>query len=179
MRIKINKIQIYSVGFFVVALLLIIFLVSPTLRDIKYNSDKILSNKSELVFTDKQSKEIEKFQNNYEVYEPNLVKIDQILIDPKNPISFVEYLESSGRESGVALNINLINSEKKETLNNLPAIILNLNVKGGFVNVLNFSERIEKGPYLVKIKKLTMNREVLESERINVDAEFLIYVATK
>lgn len=179
MRISINKIQIYSVLFIIATTLLFIFLVSPTLADIKYNSDKILSNKSELVFTDRQSRAIEDFRAEYNSYQPNLLKVDQTLVDPKNPVRFVQFLETSSLESGVSLNLNIVNSSKKETINNLPAIPFNLNMKGDFGDILMFAEKLEKGPYLVKIQNLTMNKQLLESSNYQIEAELLIYVATK
>ena len=179
MKIKINSIHIYSLGFALVALLTIVFLVYPTLKDIKQNSDTILKNKSELVFTDEQSKAIEKFKDSYGNYEPNLKKIDQILIDPKNPIDIIEYLESSARESGVDLHVNLIESKKKENLYGLPMIIFNISADGTFDDLLHFSEQLEKGPYVIKIKNISMSKLLTNNKDNTISAQLVLYVATR
>lgn len=179
MKIRINIIHLYTVGFSIAALLLIVFLIYPTLKDIKQDSNKILENKSELVFADEQAKAIEEFNNNYNEYEPGLKKIDQVLLDPKNLIDLIKFFESSGNESSVAVSVNLLESGKKESLSGLPSTLFNLTVEGTFSNVLIFSEKLEKGPYMVKIKSLSMNTSSQNNQDKTIDAQFSILVATK
>src|SRR3989344_5336298 len=158
MKFNLNKIQIYSLAFSLAALLIIVFLVYPAMKDIKHNSNKILENKSSLVFADEQNSAIKKFKDNYASYEPNLKKIDQILVDPKDPLSLIKFFEASGFESGVDLNINLAESGKEDTIKGLPVIMFNLSANGGFSDILKFSEKLERGPYLIKIKRLSISK---------------------
>lgn len=179
MKISLNKIQIYSAGFFVIAALLVVFLVYPTIQDIKYSSGQILENKSQLIFADEQSKAIEKFENSYSSYESNLKKIDQILVDPKNPIELIKFFESVGLEYSVGLNINLVESGKKENLNGFNSVNFNISANGKFTNIVKFAEKIEKGPYLVKIKGMSMSNSSEDNKNQDIDAQFSIYVGAQ
>ena len=179
MKIKLSKIHIYSAGFSIVALLLIFFLVYPTIKDIKHNSNKILENKSELIFADEQSKSVEEFKDSYYKYESNFKKIDQILVDSKNPVDLIEFIELSGLELGLGLNINLLESGKKENMNGLNSVNFNINAAGEFYDILNFSKKLENGPYLVKIKSLSISKSSADSKDKTVDAQFLIYVGAQ
>ncbi|OGZ62317.1 MAG: hypothetical protein A2639_00720 [Candidatus Staskawiczbacteria bacterium RIFCSPHIGHO2_01_FULL_34_27] len=177
--IKVNKIQIYSIVFSIIALLLVVFLVYPTIKDIKYNSDKILENKSQIFYADEQNKAIEEFKKSYSNYESNFMKIDQTLVDPNNPIDVIKFFELSGLESRLTLNITLIDSGKKENLNGFNLINFNINTNGNFSDIVNLSEKLEKGPYLVKIKSLSMNKSSVDNKDNGVDAQFSVYVATQ
>jgi len=179
MKISLNKVQIYSAGFFVVAALLVIFLVYPTIQDIKYSSGQILENKNQLIFAYEQSKAIEKFKDNYSSYESNLKKIDQIIVDPKDLLSLIKFFESSGLESGVDVTINLVESGQKDTIKGLPVITFTISANGEFSNMLNFSEKLERGPYLIKIKNLAMSKSSENSKNNIIDGQFSIYVGAQ
>lgn len=179
MQIKVNKIQIYSIVFSVSALLLIVFLIYPAMNDIKYNSDKILENKSQLLFNDEQTKAVANFQKNYSTYEPNLKKIDQSLVDPKDPVSVIKFFESTGSEAGLNLDVSLIESDKNKNWNGLNSINFTIDTTGSFSRIMNFANNLEKGPYLIRVKSLTLNKSSGDNKDNNIDAQFSIYVVTQ
>lgn len=180
MKIKINKIYLLSFIFTVLALLVIVFLVVPALQDIKKASNQIVANKAVLLFTDKQSQGVEDFKNSYKTYQSDFKKIDELLIDPKNLVDFIRFLETSASDSDVDLGVNIIPSSKKEMINNLPVTIFDIAAKGGFLNIVRFSEALEKGPYLVRVQSLRVEKPgAVASPAGELEARLLVNVVSK
>src|SRR3989344_2627105 len=99
--------------------------------------------------------EIGKFKNNYELYKPNFNKIDQLYVDPKNPVDFFKFLEAEASyykiKSIVSLSANL-------TGKNIQFINFKISTQGNFVDILAFLEKIETGPYLIKAGNLIIKK---------------------
>lgn len=171
-----NKTKIYTIIalFLLLSIVMIVFLVYPALKDIKKTSKEIVSNREGLKFIEVQNTELENFKKNYKNYEPNLKKIDQLFIDPNNPVSFIKFLEKTALDLNIDPEINLSYQFSQEDLKNQAKTEFQIFTKGSFSNILRFSEKIENGPYLVKIKSLTMGKS--EGSNNLVEANFLIEV---
>lgn len=178
----INKISALSVVFLLITMVLVVFLAYPTFLDIQRNSEEILLSKGAVVTLDEQNKAINDFKANYKSYESRLGKINQSFINADNPIDFIKFLEKTALDSGnLSLDINVVSSPK-QTVYNLPAAAFQINTNGDFTNIMQFIEKIEHGPYLIKTQTLAMKKMVLldeENSSINVDAQFLINVVTQ
>ena len=102
-----NQIYITLFVFGLIILSLILFFIFPYFQEIKNDSEALLSGKNNLAFLGDQVSEVEKFKNNYESYKPNLEKIDQLYVDPKNPADFFEFLEKTASDCQVKSDISL------------------------------------------------------------------------
>ena len=152
--------------------------------DIKNASEEISSYKSGAVSIDLQNKELDNFKKNNKEYKPNLEKIDALFVEAKNPIDFIEFLEKIAFDSGVISDINLVPTPKNASTAGVSTAFFQIYAKGGFLNILKFSERLETGPYLAKvsnvtIKKLEEKTEKGENVYMGADANFLIEVVAK
>lgn len=182
-----NKIYIISSVFALAALLLFVFYIWPISKEIEQNSQDLISAKNDITTLGAQINETENFKKNYATYKPNLDKIDGLFIDPKNPVDFIKFLEDTASASQITSQISLPPSSE----NSPQFVIFQLSSRGSFSGVLNFSKKIEAGPYLIEIENLTIqNSQGLTngggavsfpkdySSRI-VDAIFTIKVFTK
>src|SRR3989344_6683896 len=97
-----NSIYTATSIFGLVILISILFVIIPLLGEIKKNSNDIVVRKASLILLESQASEIGKFKNNYELYKPNFNKIDQLYVDPKNPVDFFKFLEK--KRNGPILN---------------------------------------------------------------------------
>jgi len=174
MKTKDKKYIILAI-FVIIVLLLIALLIYPTLKDIKNSYEEVLSNKGKVISVDKEVKELDNFVRNYKNYEPDLKKLDRLFIDPKNPIDFIKFLEKIALDSDVKIDINLVQSEKKETAS------FQVHIQGDFLNALKFSERMEKSPYLDRIQSLTMQKLIKKEETSpnQVGANFSLEIIAK
>ncbi|MBI2054267.1 MAG: hypothetical protein HYT36_02955 [Candidatus Staskawiczbacteria bacterium] len=178
-----NKIYIVSAFFSLSSLALLLFLVFPTINKIKAYSDDFLSKKRSTDTLKIQAIEVDKFKKNYDIYKPNLEKIDQLFIDKKSPVYFIEFLEKTAFESGIHPEISLSPYSLEETEEEEGKTIITFQFfsSGDYLSILKFTKLLETGPYLVQIKNLTIKNS--ESESLSagnfsgkVDAAFLITV---
>lgn len=171
-----KKINISLVIFTLIVAALIVFFIRPLLIKIKTNSEELLSEKNNAAALEIQAKEIENFGKNYPLYKPNLEKIEQLFIDPKNPVDFIKFLEKTASDSQITSKISLLPPPKKGDQN---FVAFQFFSSGDFSKMLEFSEKLETGPYLIEIKNLTIKSSTEKNTSKNyspgkVDAIFLI-----
>ena len=169
-----NKIYIISSIFVLISLLLIIFFVLPLFKEIEKNSRDLVLAKSDVANLDVQIKETSDFKKKYQTYKPNFDKIDQLFVDPKNPVNFIEFLEKTALNYKTTSQISLVPISSSSN----QFILLQITSKGSFSNVLSFIKQIEVGPYLVEIEDLTIqdsdqNTQTNDASR-NVNVVFTI-----
>ena len=169
-----SKKKIYTtlIIFVLIAIALVVFSVWPLLTEIKMNSEELLLGKNNIATLGVQANEIENFEKNYENYKPNLEKMEQLFIDSKDPVDFIKFLEKTASDSEITSEISLLPSSQKE---NQTFITFQFFSNGDFSKMLEFSEKLEAGPYLIEIKNLTIKN----STEQKVDANFLLKVFTK
>ena len=155
-----NKIYIILLIFTLVSLFLAVFLILPLSKEIEKNSKDLISAKNNMAILLAQVDGIENFKKNYETYKPNLEKMDQLFVDPNNPVDFIKFLEDTAFSSQITSQISLppssqnIQKKSKGALQDF--IILQFSSKGNFSEVSNFLKEIESGPYLIEIENLTI-----------------------
>ena len=99
---------------------------------------------------------MENFKKNYDAYKPNLKKIDQLFVDPVNPVGFIKFLEDTSSESQITSQISLQPSYIENSQN---FIIFQLSAKGIFPAMVSFLKKVETGQYLIKIENLTIQND--------------------
>lgn len=171
-----NKIYIIIITFSFVALALIVFIISPVLRDIKNGSNEILLDKSKVISIDEQKKQLDDFKKKYNNYSHNLEKINQLFVDSKDPVDFIKFLEKSANDSGINTDVKLNVSLSAEGFDNLPVVISSISATGKFLDILKFSEKLDTSPYLMRIKNATIKKSL---KGPTVDANFLVEAITK
>lgn len=176
------KKQIYIIisVFFLVAVFLSVFLIYPIHKEIVQKSEEMIIQRNNKLILESQFSEAEKFKQKYENYKPNLLKINALFVDSKNPVTFIEFLEGLASESKVNLQISTPTSSKEGSLSYQN---FQLSSSGSFAETLKFLRKIEAGPYLIKIQNLSIGGAKLETKTKNpvdiVAAEFSIKVSSK
>jgi Tfp pilus assembly protein PilO len=86
-----------------------------------------------------------------------LRQMDSLFIDPEVPIDFINFLEKTGQQSFVGLDIApfSVGQSEKEFW---PFLNFQLTVTGPFPSFLNFLEKIENSPYLIEIQSITISQ---------------------
>ena len=179
-----DKTKIYIIipaTFIIIALLLVVFLIWPAFADVIKISDELILQNGRANFIDEQNKELQNFKSNYKDYQPNLEKIDRLFIDPQNPVDFINFLENTSSKTGVKSEISLTSlpaSKSKPVV--VPFVSFRISCTGEFLNILNFSNKLESGPYLVEIKSMeTKESKDIETGSNILRADFLVNVFTK
>lgn len=177
-----RNIYVFSAVFSVIILILILLVVFLYYNNIKKNSDSMLSEKSKLFFLTDQVKEVEKFKNSYASYKPNFNRIDLSYVNSQNPADFYGFLEKTASDCKVSLKVSLVPDNTKK---NNKSISFQLASHGTFLDILTFSEKLESGPYQIKIKSLSIKKASDKSaapeknSKASADASLQIEVYTK
>lgn len=133
--------------------IILIFFIWLCFEKIKSGSDNLFSQKTQIALLESQANETESFKRKYNDYLPNLQKIDQIFVDPQNPLKFIEFLEQSASGANINLEISPLSFSKD---GDLKILSLQLISKGSFSEILGFLKKIEDGPYLLSIQNLAI-----------------------
>lgn len=179
-----SKIYLNIIIFVAISLCLILFLIYPPLRDIKNNSKAILSNESREALISREITELDNFKKKYNDYENNFKKIDQLFIDPKNPVNFIKFLEELSYGNNIDSDINLISTQANQN-NSAPPIAFKISAVGTTSNLVSFIKRLELSSYLVTIINITIKgqEQSNQTEKIIsqelVQADFLIEVESR
>ncbi len=174
-----NKIYIILSIFTLVSLFLVVFFIWPLMKEIKESSKTFVSAKNSIVALAIQAGEIENFKKNYETYKLDLEKIDQLFVDPNNPVDFIEFLENTSAVFQITSQISLppVPRDSKQVTQNF--IIVRFSSTGGFQEILNFAQKIETGPYLIGIENLSIQPDSKNQSSNEFNAVFTIKAFTK
>ncbi len=176
-----NNIYITVIIFTVIALALALGLVLPLFLSIKGDSENLILMKNTAVSLTTQNDIIENFKKKYEEYKPNLEKADHLFPDSKNPIDVIEFLEKTAKNSGINLRTTLSLSSGKK---NQSVMNFQLSSNSTYSKIVDFSEKLENGPYLIEIENITMRNSDTDTSQKkhpseNIDATFSIQVYAK
>ncbi len=158
------------------SILVLVAVISFVFFDIIRGSAEIISQKGQDEFIELQNAELVRFKANREAYLPNFEKIASSFVDSNNPVNFIEFLENITSKSRVKSEIVWPNVRGDSAAKN-SSLDFTILVEGQFLDILNFSEKLEYGPFLVEIKSLSVRKN--EIEKGNVFADFKVTVYTK
>lgn len=156
----------------------VIFLIYMAISDIQKASQQILAYKEQVATIDQETRELEDFKKRFEDYKPNLERIDRLFFDKANPVEFIRFLEKTARDSSVEARISLVpyQSEAAES------VYFQISAIGEFLHLLTFSEKIENGPYLIRLNSISLqraNQTLSEGKNQLIQANMLIEVMGK
>ncbi|MFH1583011.1 MAG: hypothetical protein ABIB72_01685 [Candidatus Falkowbacteria bacterium] len=160
-----NKITASLVGFLVIILSLIYFIVIPTIKDIKTMGQTIEAQREDLEKKYIKGQSLRQLTENLSKIEPNLELLDQIFINKNRELEFITSLENEANKNQVSQKINLNAPEKAEN-QNFQKTSLQLVTNGGFIKQLKYLMSLENLRYYINVKLLelsTANGEQLQA----------------
>jgi hypothetical protein len=152
-----KKINISIIVFLGLIVLINVFVVYPLLKQINNDSQWLVSEKSRFLTLNKKIDDLKKFDDLYKDRGEMLKQIDDLFIDSEVPVDFIDFLEKTGSQSSVSIDIAPFSAGKSD---NYSWSFLNFQVtiNGSFPSFLLFLEKIENSPYLIEIQSLTVSQ---------------------
>lgn len=144
------------IGFFVIILSLIYFIVIPTIKEIKTMGDSIEAQREDLENKYIKGQSLKKLTENLNKIEPKLELLNQIFINKNRELEFITSLENKANKNQISQKINLGNPEKTEN-KNFQKTNLQLFTKGGFIKQLQYLKDLEQLNYYINIKLLELS----------------------
>lgn len=171
-----EKKSIIFIVFGFVLFTILIILIWISFENIKKESENLFLQKVKIINLANQNTQIESFKTKYQDYLPNLQKIEEMFVDPQNPLKFIEFLEKSSFDTGVALEISPLSFLTEGVVK---TVSVRITVKGNFNDVLKFLEKIESGKYLLSVENLTISNLEEKSEKGGSITKSQAIIATK
>jgi hypothetical protein len=173
---KIKKQTNILIGVFLISAILIsLFVISPTLKKIQNGSRNMVSEKNQSLELDERIASLERFKVVYKSLQEILYRIDALFVRAELPVDFIDFLERTARNCSLDIDISPISSDKRP--NDLwPSIGFQVISSGSFPELQLFLEKIENSPFLVEVWNLTVSKT---SGSNNVSALFSLKVFSK
>lgn len=151
-----NKIKLSIFYFSAILFMAFTFVVMPIFNNIKSNSGVLAQKEADLIALETKISNLEDFRLLYKDLEGTLNKIDDLFIDSKVPVSFINFLETTASEKSLLIEIFSAANQKIKG-DPWPSVIFQVKLNGYFSDFLKFWKKIESGIYLAEIKSLSIN----------------------
>ncbi len=183
-----KKIYISIIVFIIISVLLIVFLLIPTLTNIKKNSEDLILRKEELAQTEKEIKTFKETESVYENSKEDVDKISKLFYDPENYLEFMDFITEKPKSYN--LNNEILKSLPNPTTKSdfWSSYSFQISSIGSFPSLMKFIKSLEKGPYLIEIMNISIKKTSGEGSRgvisqnlspEDVNASLLIKVYSK
>lgn len=148
-----------TIGLFTGAVVLLAaFGLYPLFGMVIKNSQKIVEYRAQGALFSTQNIALEDFKKNYASYQKQLETVESFFVDSANPVAFIEFLETAAEASGVDVEIISVKSPDEKSALATRAVTFQVAAYGGFLPVLEFFQRAELGPYLVKVGQVSVRK---------------------
>ena len=152
-----NKINLSLAIFIMLNIILIYFVIYPLFKEIKINSEDLISKKQSSATLERKVENLKQFQTLWFEIQPNLEKIDKLFIDPEVPVEFISFLEETASDCGLLVEI-FPAPTLKTTGDPWPSIFFQISSTASFSKFFKFLEKLETSPYLIEIQNLNVRR---------------------
>src|SRR3990167_6322539 len=101
-----KKNYIIILVFSLLSLSIIVFFIWPYFIEIRARSEELVLEKDQVSSLNIKINELDNFEKEYDNYLPNLQKIEQMFVDPQDPIDFIEFIEDVASDSKIILQVS-------------------------------------------------------------------------
>lgn len=159
------KIKTAIFVFLIVNLSLIFFSIFPLWKGIKKSSENLLSLKEKLIFLEEDLKNLPELKKKEEKIKKTEEKMESFFVNKETPIEFIRFLENLSNDYQLSLELSPLPSKKAS---NDPWFSLNFQISliGPFQNVARFIDKLEAGPFLVKVDGINIAIKDLSSKEL-------------
>jgi Tfp pilus assembly protein PilO len=147
-----------NISIFLLILLLVstIIFTGKTILDILNLNQQIYQKRLELETKYQQGMSLKKTNLEVEQSKQRLEKINQIIINTEDTLSFINDIEKTAEANNIAHTIKLPDFEKPKTPT---PISIQITLNGSYVNTLRFIENLQNKPYYINIHNLSFNQQ--------------------
>jgi len=152
-----NKIYLTSGIMTLVVIGLWLIVISPSIVKIKsYNAD-IHDKRVTLEILQKQKAQIDTLEREYKKIQEDTKQISQVFIFRERTLDFISLMENIASEYQISQEISL--EELGKSGGDIQKLTLQLNLKGDFINLIKYINKIETLDYYIDINSLNFFRQ--------------------
>ncbi|MCH7828733.1 hypothetical protein IH982_02645 [Patescibacteria group bacterium] len=172
-----QKTIIATAALLVGILLFGVLAVLPLLRGIKRDSKDLENQYLKVLQASSAETEVAKFLKLSQAKEEDFETIENIFVDAETPIGFIRFIEKIAATLNLTVKITP-GTVKKQKGVAWPIMDFQLASSVSYPVFLRFLEKLENGPYLLKVQNtfLTRDRILEDEENIAKDVSFTLLV---
>lgn len=175
-----QKITIIIGAFLLVNLAIFIFLIHPSFKKMQSGLVLYSEKKIALVTTEKEISNFKDFDIKASFYLSDLERMhnlimEQVFVDKKLPINFIDFLEKEAQEAGISLKISPAVQKTKSDSDFFKSAQFQLNLEGQFPAILRLLQKIENWQWLTEIENISIAKHDKET-KISAVVLIKIYV---
>lgn len=152
-----QKIVILSIGLILFALILIVFLLVPNIRDIKVLYADLYKRRQETADLIQLNSTPVILEQQLNILKTKMADLESSLLIPGQEINFVQSLEDFSRQYDIkqTINLNPTVSQDEEFL--FPSADLSLTLQTSFNNFLKYLIALDSCPYYINIASISVS----------------------
>lgn len=159
MNIK-RKFLIYLIIFIAAYAAIIIFIIIPTINDIRDISRSIYNERVDLERKYLRGQLLKKTIKDFEKIKPQEEKLSSIFVKTGQELELITLLEDIANKNQVDLKINLKTTQKQQKI---PSLTLEIKIEGNYLNTLSYLNDLERLNYYFNVENLQISTYGQES----------------
>lgn len=178
-----QKFYFVSGGVLLFLLLFLFVVVSPRFRALSLGLQEVQAAKQEHAALELQLHSLRMFAKRLGEFESTIQEIQEnMFVEAKAPIEFVQFLERMAMESSVNIEIISVNPTTGKAFGS--ALLFEIRMKGSGPQALRFLATLEQAPYLIEIQSFQLQGLERQDEKtlktypsgsVSGRASFLVY----
>ena len=153
---QIQKKLLILIGSSLIVLVLgTVFALRPLLNDIKFNVQMMKSQEKLADFFQIQTKKLQEIERVYSSSQLVSQKLGSLFVNPKAPLSFIQFLETTAAQQGLTLELT---PQGESKIQSWPAIQFSVSAQGQFPACVRFLGQLENAPFLIEIPKVRLSQ---------------------
>jgi hypothetical protein len=137
------------------------------------DSQNLFEVKKDIVLLEEKKANFNTLKEDYQNHQKEIGEIDRLFIDAEAPIDFIEFLENISVASGLKIKITPGVAVKIKG-DVWPSVNFQISGEGEASEILKFTEKLENGPYLLRISGFNLNKPE-KSEKAEVSLVIRVY----
>lgn len=158
MTISLKNKMYLSIGITtIVAIVVWFLLIDPFIIKVKSLNNDIYDSRVALEIIQKEKTQTDILERDYKKIQEDTKKISQVFIFRERTLDFISLLENIASENQLSQEISLEELSKQDE--EIKKLTLQLNLKGDFINLIKYINKIESTDYYIDINTLNFSRQ--------------------
>ena len=141
---------------------LIVFVILPLSQEIRDTSENLLIQKQALSSLENRTENLKEFKIIYQKIQTDIEKIENLFVDEKMPVEFIDFLEKKADDCYISMDVSL-SSLKKNKEESWSFLVFQIDSIGSLSGISRFLEKMETSPYLIEVQNFKL-RKLSEAE---------------
>lgn len=171
-----HKILLSIVAALIMTVLIILFIIIPTVQDIQTINRNIISEKENLELKFKKGQYMKKVMEDLKNIEPNVTALRSVYLRKGEELDFITTLEKISEKFNLESDINIIQDQARESSDGLQELGIEIQLDGSYEHTLRYLTELEQLDYYTTIHSLEISSTEKNTGRVKSKLRGKIYI---